>query len=181
MEFYVRSIESGDACGVGEIRKMPGTFENVNGWPSLRDKFTEDNINNLGADDHVFVAVKKDEPDSGTVIGTASLNVHGTLRTRQVGNIGIMVHADYQSQGVGTALMTALIDIADNWLMLERVELTVLLENDRAIGLYTKFGFEREGMKRHSVIRFGKYADEYYMSRIRSEIISKTEKGEIPI
>ncbi|MEG0754433.1 MAG: GNAT family N-acetyltransferase, partial [Angelakisella sp.] len=80
--------------------------------------------------------------------------------------IGIMVHKDYQNAGVGTALMKALLDVADNWLMLVRVELTVFADNERAIHLYEKLGFEKEGLRRMAAIRNGEYADEFAMARI---------------
>ena len=78
-----------------------------------------------------------------------------------------MVHADYQRRGVGTRLMEALLDIADNWLMLVRVELTVFADNAGAIALYEKLGFVIEGTKRAAAIRNGRYMDEYMMARIR--------------
>ncbi|HEY8804088.1 MAG TPA: GNAT family N-acetyltransferase, partial [Clostridium sp.] len=81
---------------------------------------------------------------------------------------GIMIHKAYQNKGVGTTLMNALIDVADNWLMLVRIELTVFEDNERAINLYKKFGFEQEGIKRLAVIRNGKYENEYLMARINS-------------
>ena len=78
-----------------------------------------------------------------------------------------MVRPDCQGQGIGTALLKTLLDLADNWLMLERVELTVFADNHHAIHLYEKLGFEKEGLKRMTVIRNGQYADEYLMARLR--------------
>ncbi|MDZ7543846.1 GNAT family N-acetyltransferase, partial [Clostridium perfringens] len=80
---------------------------------------------------------------------------------------------DYQNMGVGTALMEALLDVADNWLMLIRVELTVFEDNKRAIHLYEKFGFEKEGLKRLASIRNGKYENEYLMARINPSYIKE--------
>ena len=80
-----------------------------------------------------------------------------------------MIHKDYQNAGVGTALMNALIDIADNWLMLIRLELSVFEDNERAIHVYEKCGFKKEGIKRMAAIRNGKYVNEYMMSRILGE------------
>ena len=77
-----------------------------------------------------------------------------------------MVHKDFQDNDVGTALMEAIIDIADNWLMLVRVELTVFVDNQRAIHLYEKLGFQKEGIKKMAAIRSGKYIDEISMARI---------------
>lgn len=85
---------------------------------------------------------------------------------RHSGSIGIMVHKDYQNKGVGTALINAIIDIADNWLMLVRLELTVFEDNEVAIHLYEKLGFAKEGLKRFAGIRNGKYVNEYMMARI---------------
>ncbi|WP_418427795.1 GNAT family N-acetyltransferase, partial [Anaerotruncus massiliensis (ex Liu et al. 2021)] len=86
---------------------------------------------------------------------------------RHSAGFGIMVHRDWQGRGVGRALMEAALDVADNWLMLTRVELTVFTDNARAIGLYKSLGFEIEGTKRMGAIRNGEYADEYYMARLR--------------
>jgi len=49
---------------------------------------------------------------------------------------------------------------------LHRLELTVDVENRRAIALYEKCGFEREGVKRHSRRIEGRYSDELYMSKL---------------
>ena len=60
--------------------------------------------------------------------------------------------------------MDALID----GLMLVRIELTVLDDNERSINLYVKFGFEKEGIKRLSLIRNGKFENECLVERINS-------------
>lgn len=75
----------------------------------------------------------------------------------------------FHGRGVGTAMMAALIDISDNWYNLRRLELEVYTDNDRAIRLYQKFGFEIEGTLRSFAWRDGAYADAYVMSRLRDE------------
>jgi len=42
----------------------------------------------------------------------------------------------------------------------------VQVHNIRAIALYENCGFEREGLKRHSLRIDGTYVDEYYMSKL---------------
>ncbi|MDP5276491.1 GNAT family N-acetyltransferase [Chengkuizengella axinellae] len=49
---------------------------------------------------------------------------------------------------------------------ISRLELTVMTHNDKAIKLYEKMGFEKEGVKRHSLIIDGTSIDEYYMSKL---------------
>ena len=163
MNYTIRPTQPGDAAGTAALRRMPGVFETTLGLPSCRTADSETFVANLGPNDHHFVAVLED----GTVIGAAGLHLEGNPRMRHVGGVGLMVHTDYQNMGVGTALLKTLLDLADNWLMLVRVELTVFADNERAIHLYEKLGFEKEGLKRITTVRDGKYADEYMMARLR--------------
>jgi len=167
MNSIIRPVEMKDARGINELRRMPGVFENTLGMPSERVKRSEDFIANLDRNSHLFVAVVKEDSGEEKVIGCAGLEVSANPRMRHSGSIGIMVHKDYQNQGVGSALMSTLLDIADNWLMLVRVELGVYADNERAIHLYEKLGFKTEGIKRKAAIRNGEYVDELMMARIR--------------
>ena len=62
--------------------------------------------------------------------------------------------------------MGAALDLADNWLELTRVELTVYTDNAAGIALYEKFGFEKEGTHRRYAFRDGGYVDAYSMARV---------------
>ncbi|WP_411168243.1 GNAT family N-acetyltransferase [Clostridium sp. MB05] len=173
MEFLIRPIDIGDGKGINALRRMPGVFENILGIPSERVKRNEDFIVNMDGNQHQFVAITKNKNGEEQIIGSAGLTINANPRTRHSGSIGIMIHKDYQNMGVGTALMEALLDVADNWLMLIRVELTVFEDNKRAIHLYEKFGFEKEGLKRLASIRNGKYENEYLMARINPSYIKE--------
>ena len=164
MNYTIRPMELGDAPGFNVLRRMPGVFETTLGLPSERVERNVEGYQHMGSDDHIFAAVLED----GTLIGTAGLNVHPNPRMRHGATLGILVHTGYQNQGVGTALMKALLDLADNWLMLVRVELEVFADNERAIRLYEKFGFEKEALLRMSVVRDGQYLDNYKMARLRT-------------
>jgi len=78
-----------------------------------------------------------------------------------------MVHKDYQGMGIGKALLKEVLDLADNWLKLVRVELSVFVDNERAINLYKSLGFQIEGTKKYAAIKNGEYADEYVMARYK--------------
>jgi len=72
------------------------------------------------------------------VIGSLGLETSPTRwRMRHVGSIGMAVSDDWQGKGVGTALMEAALDLADNWLNLTRIELTVYVDN--AAGIAFRF------------------------------------------
>lgn len=105
----------------------------------------------------------------GQVVGSIGLNVQLQPRRRHVGYIGMMVRDDMQGKGVGSALMAAIIDLADNWLNLTRLELHVYTDNAAGLALYKKFGFEIEGTHRRYAFRNGEYIDSYSMARLRQE------------
>jgi putative acetyltransferase len=66
----------------------------------------------------------------GEVIGSLSLHTSPTRwRMRHVGSIGMAVRDDWRGKGVGTALMEAALDIADNWLNLTRSSMRVYVDN----------------------------------------------------
>ena len=79
----------------------------------------------------------------------------------------MMVRDDWQGKGVGAAIMQAVIDLADKWLNLTRIELTVFTDNESAIALYRKFGFEIEGTLRKCAFCDGKFLDAYAMARVK--------------
>ena len=81
-------------------------------------------------------------------------------------NLGIAVHPDAQGQGVGHALMAALCDWADHWGQVLRTELTVFVDNARAIRLYERHGFVQEGRHRGHALRGGQYVDVFSMARL---------------
>lgn len=101
----------------------------------------------------------------GELIGVVFGNRGIARRTRHSLYVVIGVLQAWNGQGVGRALLDAL----EAWARskeLHRLELTVDVTNQRAIALYEKCGFEREGVKRHSRRIDGKYSDELYMSKL---------------
>jgi putative acetyltransferase len=106
----------------------------------------------------------------GEVVG--HLNIHtfpNRPRRQHAAAIGMTVRDDFQGQGVGTALLQAAIDLADNWLNLRRLELEVYTDNEPAVRLYTQAGFVIEGTLRQYAFRAGQYVDVYAMARFRPE------------
>lgn len=77
------------------------------------------------------------------------------------------VSAGHQGRGIGSALMREMIDLCDNWLRVDRIELTVFADNEPAIAVYKKHGFEIEGTGKRYALRNGEYVDAYYMARMK--------------
>jgi putative acetyltransferase len=157
----VRAFEDGDLQAIFEIMRCPGVVYSTLQMPfqsldAVRERFGK-------SDPNLYQLVGETE---GRVVGTLGLLVSGGRR-RHAGEIGMAVHDDYQDRGLGTALMAAVVDLADNWLGLTRLDLEVYADNAAAIHLYEKFGFTIEGTKRKLALREGSYVDAYVMGRVR--------------
>jgi putative acetyltransferase len=104
----------------------------------------------------------------GQVVGHAALHSTGkSPRRAHAMHLGMTVDAAWQGKGVGTALLRALMELADGWLNVFRIELTVFADNERAQALYRKFGFVLEGTHRAYALRAGSYVDACSMARIK--------------
>ena len=90
----------------------------------------------------------------GQIAGQLSLETIQRPRRNHVATFGIAVDAGFLGQGVGSALN------------INRIELTVFVDNDTAVALYKKFGFEIEGTSKRYALRDGKYIDAYHMARV---------------
>ena len=89
-------------------------------------------LSDVSATDYLLVA----EVD-GAVVGNLGLHAASTSpRRKHAASIGMSVHDDWHNRGVGSALMSAALDIADNWHNYLRPELTVYTDNAAALRLY---------------------------------------------
>jgi putative acetyltransferase len=104
----------------------------------------------------------------GDVVGQLGLQVMQNPRRRHVAEIGMGVSEPFQGQGIGSALLRAALDLADNWLALRRVELLVYNTNESAIALYERFGFEVEAELADYAYQYGNYVSALLMSRLRN-------------
>jgi L-phenylalanine/L-methionine N-acetyltransferase len=160
-ELIVRAREPGDWEQIAELTQLPKVR-----WGTLRLPFTSKER---------WRKMMETPPDGATgivaalegrIVGSAGIQQRNGRR-RHVGDLGICVHDDFQQRGVGTTLIATLIDVADNWLDLKRLELTVYVDNEPAIRLYQKFGFTVEGTLRGHAFRDGKYVDALFMARLQ--------------
>ena len=105
----------------------------------------------------------------GEVVGSVVVEPSANVRRRHVGTIAIAVKGGRQGQGIGSRLLGSVIDLADNWMNLLRLELTVFVDNEAAIALYKKHGFLFEGELVHYAYRNGRYVNAFQMGRIKPE------------
>ena len=101
------------------------------------------------------------------VVGYISLIMSSKARSKHCAAIALAVHPDHHRKGVGRALLGEIINQADNWLNIIRLELEVQADNTAAIKLYESLGFELEGVKRCATFSRGRYFDLNFMSRVK--------------
>jgi L-phenylalanine/L-methionine N-acetyltransferase len=161
----IRRVEPRDAEAVLACLSDPAVARGLLQLPYGSVEFWRKRIADMphGGADIMLVAER-----ASVVVGNAGLTSFPHQRRRHAVNMGISVLPAAQGQGVGSALMAALLDYADNWAHVLRVELTVFTDNAGAIALYEKFGFVHEGTSRAFALRDGQYADVHFMARLHS-------------
>ena len=161
-EITVRRAQVSDAEAIqatlASPKAMAGTLQLP--YPSL-DAWRK-RLADAPADDFILVAEVV-----GEVVGNLGLHAASkSPRRRHAALIGMSVRDDWQNRGVGTALLAAAVDLADNWLNYTRLELTVYTDNAAALELYRRFGFSVEGTLQAFAFRGGRFIDAYTMARL---------------
>ena len=78
---------------------------------------------------------------------------------------------EYWGKGYGSESLKLLLDYVFYEMNLHRVSLKVFSFNDRAINLYNKIGFHKEGNSRQSLFRNGKWHDIIHMGILKNEYL----------
>jgi putative acetyltransferase len=158
--FSIRAREPSDSDGIAELMALPKVRFGTLRLPFTSRDATRKWMESMSDTHTAIVAVL-----NGRLIGSAAL-IQNKGRRSHVGGIGLCVHDDFQGRGIGSALVAALIEVADNWLNLRRLELSVYVDNEPAIRLYNKFGFVIEGTRRADAFRDGAFVDSHAMARL---------------
>ncbi len=80
--------------------------------------------------------------------------------------VGFCLSPEVQGKGYGGILVKKIIDYAIKKLNLHRIYLEVFITNKRAIKLYEKCGFEKEGVLKDKIFKHNKFHDVLVMSII---------------
>ena len=105
----------------------------------------------------LLVATFNDE-----VVGILDFSNGHRQRIAHTGEFGMSVAKEMRDQGVGSFLLGALFEWATNNKNIEKINLSVHNNNERAIALYKKMGFEIEGVRKKDL----KYKDAQYVDTV---------------
>ena len=157
----IRSAEPADAPAVSALIGQVGTFEGTLQLPDMPVASRLEFLQRVEPQSCKLVAV-----DADRIVGSAGLHAMPGLRRSHVRGLGIGIAQEWQGRGVGHLLIARLLDWADNWAAVLRVELTVHADNERAIALYRSMGFVEEGRHRAYALKNGRYVDALCMARL---------------
>lgn len=107
--------------------------------------------------------------DGDRVVGWADIFPAWAHAVSHCGTLGMGVHPDYRSRGLGTRLLAACIVKA--WAKgITRIVLEVREDNHQAIALYRKAGFQTEALKQNALRFDGVYHHALQMRLLHGEL-----------
>lgn len=139
----------------GTMRIPHSTAEST--WESLRPHTNQ----------RLLVAVDR----SDRVVGLLVLVTHlEAPRFHHVAHIDLVAtHPDHRGRGAASLLINTVIDMAEQWMAIERLELIVFTGNIGAIRLYERLGFRIEGTMESYGFARGCFVDAHIMARLTSK------------
>ncbi len=113
----------------------------------------------IRAAEHLVLVAEAD----GEVVGNVLVSVDRGVATEHIGVLSITIAEDWRDVGIGTEMVAA----ARRWARdrgLRKLSLGVFPDNERAIAVYEKQGFVREGVRRMQYRTGGDFRDEVLMA-----------------
>lgn len=101
--------------------------------------------------------------DGEEIAGLSTITSSHKIKSRHDAELGIVVAKRYQGRGIGTSLISQVIDWVRENGITTRISLEVRADNVKAVEIYLKFGFVVEGCKKNSTLLNGVYYDDYIM------------------
>jgi RimJ/RimL family protein N-acetyltransferase len=105
----------------------------------------------------LLVAILNDQ-----IVGMLDFSNGRRQRIAHTGEFGMSVAKRFREKGIGSCLLSALIEWAKSTMTIEKINLCVHSNNERAIALYRKMGFEIEGVRKKDL----KYPNGEYIDTV---------------
>jgi len=165
-EIFIRATEPDDYMEITSLLSEKEVYSNLLQlpYPSIdlwKKKLMKKNPN------HFSLTAEILKNEKLVIVGQISISVSSMPRRKHVAAIGMGVKKEFHRKGIGAKLLESVLEMADNWLNIVRVELEVFTDNKAAISLYEKYGFKIEGKLEKFAFRNGKYDDAYKMARVK--------------
>lgn len=164
-EVVVREVEHRDGPGMLRLLRdvaSEGGFTLLE--PAEIDSRASTMLRDMGTEDpnELRLLARCGESDQD-VIADLTLGTKNFRRIAHVAKLGMEVRKDFRGVGLGDAMLGIALAWARQHPRIARVELQVFADNDRAISLYRKHGFEEEGRRRKYMHVGDQYLDDLVM------------------
>ena len=113
----------------------------------------------IRADEHLVLVAEAD----GDVVGNVLVSVDRGVATEHIGVLSITIADGWRDVGIGSEMVAA----AQRWARergLRKLSLGVFPDNERAVAVYEKRGFVREGLRREQYRTGDAFRDEVLMA-----------------
>ena len=153
LEIYNYEVLNGTATYDDE----PATLEGRRAWMAAHDTGEAA----LTGTHPLLVAVADGAPDA---IGYASLSAwRGRGGYVSTAELSVYVHQDWRGKGIGTALMTHILDYARSCDALHCILSVIDSSNAGSIRLHERLGFTEVGRMSETARKFGRWLDDVYL------------------
>ena len=100
-----------------------------------------------------------------TIAGVLTIKARQKARLQHAASFGISVQKEHWGKGLASSLLETMLLWANDHPVINKIMLTVHAENEQAIKLYNKYGFEEEGRMKKDFFLNGRYSDALLMSK----------------
>ncbi|WP_100489324.1 GNAT family N-acetyltransferase [Sporolactobacillus pectinivorans] len=100
---------------------------------------------------------------NGEIVGNLKFSGGTKVRVAHTGEFGITVLKNYGGRGIGTKLLSTFIEWSKSSRVIRKINLRVRTDNEKAIHLYKKFGFVKEGTIKRDFLIDGIFYDCFAM------------------
>jgi RimJ/RimL family protein N-acetyltransferase len=164
---YLRPLEREDAEVLAPYFNDPEITRTILSRPPISFRAEADFLEKLGQNESDLVLGIVIKATDRLIGGTGLHQLHFKNRSGVFG-ISIGAHEEW-GKGYGLEATRLIVNYAFETLNLNRVSLHVFEYNTRALRVYEKAGFRREGVLRQDNYREGRYWDSILMAILRAE------------
>ena len=111
--------------------------------------------------------------DSNQLVGSIGFNIWNRSHNRA--EISYDLDFDYWGRGLMNKSIQAVLDFGFYGMQLNRIQATVMLNNDRSIKLLERSGFMQEGILHGYEVVHGMYTDYYMYAKTRNELATHNQ------
>ena len=160
----IREAQKKDAAGILEyVERITGETDFLTFGPGEFDLSLEDEekyiLSRLESSNGLFIIAEI----AGALVGCITFKGGDKPRTQHVSEFGCSVLKEYWKLGIGSVLVETLIEWAKSSGIIRKLNLKVRPDNNRAIALYERFGFVREGLITREYLTNGEFYDSICM------------------